>query len=209
MSDEQDIAKATVLTPYGRLSFPNLAQPRAFKKNDTPMYGCTILFPKPEFVKKIREDEEPFSPWGDVAKHDLKLVRELHAARVADEWPNEKKRPKLNNPFKDGDDEKWGGYIGNTFIRMKTKFEPTLIDTRKNEIPADKIEDILYAGCWVRAIVGTYTYNDTGNIGVGFGLQLVQFVRDDEVFSGRTVDLEALEDLPDEDLAPDDLDDLG
>ena len=123
MSDEQNIAKATVLTPYGRLSFPNLAQAREFKKGDNkPMYGCTILFPKPEFVGKAREDGEPFSPWNDAAKHDLKLVRELHAARETDEWPNAKKRPKLNDPFKDGDDEKWGGYIGNIFVRMKTKF---------------------------------------------------------------------------------------
>ncbi len=209
MSDEQNIAKATVLTPYGRLSFANLAQPREFKKGDNkPMFGCSILYPKPEFIGKTRDDGNPFSPWGDAAKHDLKLVKELHDARVLDEWPSEKKRPKLNDPFKDGDDEKWGGYAGHIFIRAKTKFAPTLIDSRKNEIPADKIEDVLYAGCWVRAIVGTYTYEDTGNNGVGFGLQLVQFVRDDEVFSGRSVDLEELEDLPDEDLAPDDLDDL-
>ena len=85
---------------------------------------------------------------------------------------------------------------------------PKLIDARKAEVTGDDIAKVFYPGCWVRAIVNPFDYKNAGNVGVSFGLQAVQFIRDDVSFSGGINAQEAFDDLPDADLAPDDLDDL-
>lgn len=200
--------REVIITPYARLSFPNLAKARAFEGSD-PKFGCALLFPKPENVKSERDDGEPFSPWGDPTKHDLALLHEAVDKHIAETWPNEKKRPKkLVVPFKDGDDEKWDGYAGHFFIRTTSVRQPKLVDVRKKEVSGDEIEKVFYPGAWVRAIVNVFDYNTAGNVGVSFGLQAVQFVRDDKPFTGG-ISADAFDDLPDNDLAPGDLDDLG
>ena len=78
---------------------------------------------------------------------------------------------------------------------------------RKREVTGDDIEKVFYAGCWVRAIVNPFQYSNSGNKGISFGLQGVQFVRDDNPFTGG-VSEDDWDDLPESDLAPEDLDDL-
>lgn len=202
-----DADRQIIVTPYGRLSFPSLAKPRQFKKDDDAKYGAAILFPKAEKVGDNRESGAPVSPWKDASKHDIS-----HLQGVIDEFIENtygKKVPaKLKRPFKDGDDEKWEGYEGHTFIRTTSARPPKLIDERKQEVTGEDIEKLFYPGCWVRAIVNPFAYNTAGNVGVSFGLQALQFVRHDEPFTGGINAQEAFDDLPDEDLAPSDLDDL-
>lgn len=205
MAEERQI----IITPYARLSFPKLAKAEAFKKGDDEKFSASFLFPKAESIGKDRDDDLPFSPWGDFKNHDLSVLEKIIDQYVEDTWPNKKKRPaKLKLPFKDGDDEKWGGYEGHVFIRTSSQRAPKIIDARKNEVTGDDIEKMFYAGCWVRAIVNPFDYSNAGNVGVSFGLQAVQFIRDDEPFSGGINAQEAFDDLPDADLAPADIDDL-
>ena len=203
MSEDREI----IITPYARLSFPRLAEAHAFKSGDSEKFSCSLLFPKVENAKKDREDGNPFSPWGDPSKHDLSHLEQVIENYVNDTWPAKKRPSKLKLPFKDGDEEKWDGYAGHIFIRVSTTRAPKLFDTRRNEITGEDIKKVFYAGAWVRAIVNPFDYNESGNIGVSFGLQGLQFIRDDKEFTGG-VTAESFDDLPDSDLAPDDLDDL-
>lgn len=202
--------RQTIVTPYGRLSFPTLVKARAFKSGDTEKFNASILFPKEENIGEKRDDDKPFSPWGDFAKHDLSALQAVVDEYVSSKWPDPKKRPKkLKLPFKDGDEETWAGYPGHHFIRMSSMYAPTLIRADRSVVTGDDIERIFYPGCWVRAIVNLFDYNNTGNIGVSFGLQGLQFLRDDNTFQGGAIAPDAFDDLPEDDLAPDDLDDLG
>ena len=47
--------REVLMTPYSRLSFPNLGKPRAFRNGDAK-YGAAFLVPKPENIGKTRED---------------------------------------------------------------------------------------------------------------------------------------------------------
>lgn len=194
-----------ILTPYGRLSFPDLAEPRAFEGGE-PKFGAALLFPKAENIGKKRPDDEPFSPWNDASKHDLSEIEKILEEVIASKWPKQVPK-KLRRPLKDGDDETWDGYAGHLFIRSSSKRPPKLIDTRKRPVTGQEIEQVFYPGCWVRAVINPFTYDKAGNVGVSFGLQALQFVRDDNPFVGINMD-EAFDDLPENDLAPDELDGL-
>lgn len=200
--------REVIITPYARLSFPSIAKPRAYESGDQPKFGCALLFPKPAVVGDKRDDGKPVSPWGDADKHDLSELQAKIDEYVENTWPNAKQRPKnLKLPIQDGDDKSWDGYADHFFLRASSIRPPRVIDARKNEVTGDDIEKVFYPGCWVRAVINLFDYSTKGNKGVSAGLQLVQFVRDDDPFTGG-VDPDDLDDLPDEDLAPDDLDDL-
>ena len=62
--------------------------------------------------------------------------------------------------------------------------------------------------------MNVFTYEVQGSKGVTFGLQNIQFLRDDEPFTGRTSGEDDFDELPDEDgsggaAAPDELGDLA
>jgi hypothetical protein len=67
------------------------------------------------------------------------------------------------------------------FATASTKTQPGLMD--RDRTPIMRSEDF-YAGCWARATVTAYGY-DNKSKGVAFGLQNLQKLGDDESFSGR------------------------
>lgn len=160
-----------VMTPKFRASFPCLITPRKRKSNGVEKgeakYSITMLFPKSTDLTGLKAlvHKARVSKWGeDKAK-----------------WPKE-----LKMPFLDGDSEKyssWEGYKGHWFVRASTKMKPGVIDRDKTEILT---EDVLYAGCYARATVNAFPYDQDGNRGVAFGIQNVQKLEDGTPFSGRT-----------------------
>lgn len=197
------------VTAYGRLSFPKLSRAEAFKAGDAEKFSAALLFPKEEIVEDKRDDGTPNSPWGRFECHDTQpiqdLIDEFLAAKFGKKIPK-----KLKLPLKDGDDEDWDGYSGHMFIRTTANANrpPRLLSLSREEVTGSDIDKVFYPGCWVRAIVNPFSYKVKGNEGISLGLQLLQFVRDDTPFTGVAPGADALPDLPEEDLAPDDLDDL-
>jgi len=152
-----------VMSPEFRVSFPALFKPVAFQNQD-PKYSVTMLIPKSADISKLRA---------------------LAAEAVNEKWPDKNKRPKvLKHPFRDGDSEKpdIDGYAGHWFIKASSKMQPGLIDQNLQPIIA---EEEFYAGCYARATVTAYAYDNVGQ-GVAFGLQNVQKLRDGAPFGGRT-----------------------
>jgi len=101
--------------------------------------------------------------------------------------------------FRDGDEKSdLEGYPGNIFVTASNKNKPQVIDQRKNHLTS---EEAFYAGCYARASVIAFAYDNKGNKGVSFSLQNLQKVGDGESFTGRKAaqdEFDAVEDDSDD-----------
>ena len=162
-------------TPEFRVSFPAVFKPTAFEGAE-PKYSVTMLFDK---------------------RTDISALKALAKAALIKKWPDPASRPTTmrNPPFRDGDKEKpdVAGYANTIFVRASSKIRPGIVDAGRNAI-LDETD--FYAGCYARATLVAYGYDQKGNKGVAFGLQNIQKLRDGEAFSGRAKaedDFEAVE----------------
>jgi hypothetical protein len=156
----------TCVTPEFRVSFPVLFKPKAFK-NNAPKFSLVMLFDK---------------------KTDLKALKQAVFNAAVEKYGKDKAKwpKKLKMPFRDGDVDKAGvlGYENIIFITATApqEYPPGVVNQRLDPIIN---ESELYAGCYARAQLYAYPYDNTGNIGITFGLNNVQKLRDGEKFSGR------------------------
>lgn len=163
MAKTETISSKKIMTPEFRVSFPNVFQARADFDGQSPKFSIVMLFPKTTDISALK-----------------KLAQEV----ATEKWP--KGLPvNLRNPFRDADKEKpdMDGYAGCIFISAKSKGRPGLVDSQKTPILTP---EEFYAGCYARATVNAFAYDKAGNVGVSFGLQNIQKLRDGEPFSGRT-----------------------
>ncbi len=189
-----------IVTPYGRVSYPNLDEPREYDGDSK--FQVTLLFPKKETV-------ETLSPWGDFAKHDIDFMRQIAKAMAASEYPNGLPK-KFKFPFSDGDDAEWDGYEGNWFIRFNSQKRPGAVTVAQKPIGLVDVANTFYPGCWARVIANPYCY-DNKQRGFNFGLRHVQFIADGEPFGDDPDPVKAFDSfdkIPEEDVAPADLGDL-
>ena len=164
-----------VTTPEFRVSFPAVFTPQAFEGQEAK-YSIVMLFDK---------------------STDLSALKKLALKAIEAKWPDATKRPKgLRNPFRDGDTEKpdVAGYANCIFVRASTKMKPGVVDQTGKRVIQEE-EGIFYAGCYARAQVSAFAYDQKGNRGVSFSLQHVQLIRDGEPFSGRSRPEDAFEAL--------------
>jgi hypothetical protein len=183
----------TVTTPYFRVSWPNVFKPKKNTLNNKDEYSLTALFPKGA---------------------DLSQIQAAMKSVCAEKWGNDPtKWPKnLRNPLKDQAtltlkekgtdqpliDKKTGKPIlqagceeGAMFINLKSEQRPGLVDSQVQPI-LDQAD--FYPGCWARASLSVFAYDQAGNKGVSFGLMNIQKVKEDEPLAGRT--------KPEQDFAP-------
>ena len=156
-----------VMTPKFRVSFPNVFRPQINKMNPgaEPKYTLTMLFEKDA---------------------DLSALKKAAGDAVIEKWGADKtKWPKnLRNPFRDQGDKEFEGYEpGAIFITATSKQRPGLVDQKLQDIIEEKD---FYPGCYARATVRAFTYDNNGNRGVSFGLQNIQKLADGEPLGGRT-----------------------
>lgn len=165
-----------VMTPVFRVSYPNLLKPKLNDLSKKMQYSVVALFKKGEDLSKLR------------AAAQAAIVAKWGADK--NKWPD-----KLRSPFRDQaerakKDPETGkrslpqGYEeGAIFLTLNSDQRPGLVN--------QKLEDIIdesdfYAGCYARATVRAFAYDQKGNRGVSFGLQNVQKFADGESLSGRT-----------------------
>ncbi len=198
MADEKPNSR--IVTPYGRVSYPNLDEPRDYEGDSK--FQVTLLFPKEEMIDKL-------SPWGDYAKHDLIMLRKIAKTTAAETYPNGLPK-KFRFPISDGDDAEWDGYEGNWYIRFNSKKRPGAVTVSKKTVELVDVANTFYPGCWARVIANPYCYDNVGK-GFNFGLRHVQFIADGEPFGEDPDPVKAFDnfaDIPEEDVAPADLGDL-
>ncbi|TXG77611.1 DUF2815 family protein [Candidatus Dojkabacteria bacterium] len=165
----------SVLTPKFRVSYPSVFKPRKNDLNGKEEFTLTCLFKKGEDLSALKNEVQKVieKKWG------------------ADEalWPKG-----LKLPFRDqGEKAKidpvtrrkilpMGHEEGAIFINLKSTSRPGIVDQNRNDIIA---ESDFYAGCFGRASVSCYAYDQKGNRGVAFGLINLQKLAEGEPLSGR------------------------
>jgi hypothetical protein len=159
------MASENLMTPEFRVSFPYVfrpSKPMAGSNND-PKYTVTMLFPKGA---------------------DLSALKAAAQAAAVEKWGAGKLPKGLRSPFRDQGEKDFAGYEeGAVFVTATSKQRPGLVDQRVVEILEEKD---FYPGCYARATVRAFAYDNAGNRGVAFGLQNVQKTRDGEPLGGAT-----------------------
>ena len=161
-----------VRTGEFRVSYPSVFEANVFPGQE-PKYSITMLFPKKQGVKELLTAAQAAAEekWGP------KYTAILNKIKGTKNWP-----------FHDGDTEKVGqeNYEGMVYVKASSKKAPVVLDQQKRLI---SIEDgnfkSFYAGCYAKAVVIAYTYDNTFGQGLGFSLQALQKQRDGEPFSTR------------------------
>lgn len=164
--------KATfVVTGRVRFSYPHLFQPHSNIQGQEPRYSLTILIPKSDTATK--------------AKIDAACAAAVQEG-IANRW-NGVQPPQLRLPVQDGDGVRQNGEAfgqeckGHWVINTSSKQPPQVVDASGNPI---MVATDVYGGCYGRASINFFAYNNTGNRGVGAGLGNVQKLEDGEPLGG-------------------------
>jgi hypothetical protein len=188
-----------LLTPKFRVSFPSVFE-KASYNNGTPRYSVVGLF----FPKQFTEADT--AKWaaikkklGEVCveffKKDIKTMKEDRSFKI---------------PFHKGSEKTYQGYGDPDmvfFSMANSKRRPQILDAKGNPITSENAEEF-YAGCWARASVNPYAFNNIGK-GLAIGLGNIQKLGDDDSFEGFTSAEDDFGDDPAEGFSTDDEDDLG
>lgn len=185
---------SNLITPEAILSYPQLFEPKP-NMQGTLEYSCTLVFESDSDLNELVE-----------------AAQKAGEERFGGKFKDLVAKGQARMPFKDGE-ENYGS--GTTFIRVKSKAAPGLVDRYADASGKPRTisdPDELYPGARVRASLRPYAYDANGNKGVAFGLNNLQKLGDGQRIDGRkpaTSEFEALESAAaDMDGTSGDLDDL-
>jgi hypothetical protein len=164
-----------MITTLVRFSYLNAYEPKATPSGDLK-YSVSILIPK--------EDEA-----------GIKAIHAHINAAVQKGIDNNKftqaQVKSIRLPIRDGDAEFESGdrgpeYKGCFFINATSKNKPGCVKAQKDSPPVPVFDpDDFYSGCYGRADVNFFPYNQAGNRGVGVGLNNLMMVKEGERLDGR------------------------
>lgn len=170
------IQETKVITGKCRLSYVHVFEAFSYSDKQEPKFSVMLLIPKT----------------------DKRTYNKLRAAeKIAAENGKDKKfggtiPKKLKSIIKDGDgvndeDEEYAEKnperAGHWFMTVSSWTKPSVVDQQTNLI-TDSTE--VYSGCYARASINAYAYNQEGNKGITFGLNHIQKMSDGEPLGGRS-----------------------
>lgn len=153
-----------------RLSFPSLFQTAQFAGDDTGKYEATFVLDKVEHAEVIKSIET------QIANLSKELKSKLAADKIC---------------LKDGDELDRPEFQGKMTIKASTKRRPLVVNRDKSPITED--DNIVYAGCYVNAIVTLWPQNNNFGKRINAQLDGVQFNRDGEPFGDAGLGVEAFD----------------
>ena len=166
-----------ILIPNARLSFPSLFKKTSFQGTGAnEKFEATFLFPKT----------------------DKKTYKALIDA--IEECKTEAKLGKLSPQkicIKDGDESEYDGYEGMWSVKATNSKRPTVLN--RDKTPLTEEDEVIYAGCYVDAIVAPWAQDNEFGKRVNANLLGVRFVKDGEPFGDAVVaSADDFDDLEDE-----------
>jgi len=161
----------TIKIASARLSFPSLFNMATFGGESTGKYEATFILDKKEHAATIKELQAAID----------KLSKEELKGKVAAD--------KLC--LKDGDETERAEFAGKYTIKASTKKRPLVINRDKS--PIAEGDNIVYAGCYVNAIISLWAQNNQYGKRINAQLDGVQFVRDGDPFGDGAVGVEAFD----------------
>ena len=162
-----------MITGVFRASYAHVFQPQAPKGDGEPKYQITMLFAKSDQASY----QAICAAMNQALEDGVQKVFGGHKPA----------RPKM--PLYDGDGvmdngEPFGEECrGCWVVRASSKVRPSVVD---QDIQPILDPNGLYSGCYARASVNFFAFNQNGNRGVGCGLNNIQKIADGEPLSGRT-----------------------
>jgi hypothetical protein len=211
---------ARIITPEAIASYPNIFHPQPVSAEDAaqgkkPKYGVALVFPADADLKSLKQTaiKAAQDRWGDKLK-GAKMVTLETQHGPATFLQAGKLRVRL--PWRDQEDviADKGYPAGSTLINVRSDRKPGVVNTipdpnngGKPTVVTD--EAAIYPGVIIRASLSAFTYDNSGNSGVTYGLENVQIVRDGDRLDGganatdefaadenAVADLSDLEDTP-------------
>lgn len=162
-----DNSKTKVITGKVRFSYLNAFEPKSINGGDEK-YSVSLIIPKTD-TKTI-----------DHIKAAIEQAKQDGKAKFGGRVPANIKLPLRDGDIDRPDDE---AYKDSYFINANSKDRPGIVD--KNVKPIlDQNE--LYSGCYGRASIIFYAFNQNGNKGIACGLQNLQKLSDGDPLSGHS-----------------------
>lgn len=156
-----------VVTGKVRFSYANIWEPKSINGSEEK-YSVSLIIPKSD-VKTIEEIQ--------VAMEEAKKEG---IAKFGGKIPANLKLPLRDGDVDRPDDE---AYQGCYFINANSKDKPQIVDKKVKPI-LDPNE--VYSGCYGRASINFYAFNQNGNRGIACGLGNLQKLEDGEPLSGHS-----------------------
>jgi len=156
-----------VITGKVRFSYANIWEPKSINGGDEK-YSVSLIIPKSE-TNTIAE-----------IKAAIEAAKQEGKAKFGGKVPASLKLPLRDGDIDRPDDE---AYINCYFVNANSKDRPQVVD--KNVKPILD-QDEVYSGCYGRASITFYAFNQNGNKGVACGLQNLQKLSEGEPLSGRS-----------------------
>lgn len=159
----------SMTTGMVRFSYPFVFRPQqnTLRPNDPPTYNVDILIPKSDQVTINNYN----NMIGQFIQANLATLGSAQGLKL---------------PLKDGDQKGDPNYTGHWYINLKSRFKPAIVDANMQEILD---ENDFYAGCYGRANLSFYAYNNTGNRGVSANLLALQKLQEGDRLAGPAVDV--------------------
>lgn len=159
--------KTKVVTGMVRFSYANVWEPKSINGSDEK-YSVSLIIPKTD-KKTIAQIEAAI----EAAKQEGK-------AKFGGKIPANLKLPLRNGDVDRSEDE---AYKNSYFVNANSKERPGIVDKSVKPI-LDQSE--FYSGCYGRASISFYAFNQNGNKGIAVGLQNLQKLLDGEPLSARS-----------------------
>ena len=157
-----------VITGKVRFSYAHVFEPVAMAESQDAKYQVSILIPKSD-LKTLEKIEKAIEAAKVVGKDKISK--------------NGKIMPGLKMPLRDGDEDRPDNpeYADCMFINCSSKIKPGIVDKDLNPIMS---QDEFYSGCYGRASINFYAFNNAGNRGIACGLNNLQKLADGEPLAG-------------------------
>lgn len=166
-----------VVTGKVRFSFVNVFEAKAFGENQEAKYSVMLLIPKSDIgtVNRMKKAIDAAAAKGLATKFNGKMPAVLKTT--------------LKDADKDTDQDgellskKWDYTAGHYIINVSSRNQPQIVDAQLNPIinPTE-----FYSGCYGRASINFFAYNNNGNKGISAGLNNLQKLEDGDPLGGIT-----------------------
>lgn len=156
-----------VVTSKVRFSYANVWEPKSINGGDEK-YSVSLIIPKSD--KKTIAD----------IKVAIEQAKKDGVSKFGGKAPTNLKLPLRDGDVDRADDE---AYKDSYFINANSKDRPGIVDKNVKTI-LDPNE--FYSGCYGRASIIFFAFNQNGNKGIACGLQNLQKLSDGEPLSGRS-----------------------
>ena len=179
-----DVGSVRLVTPPGRLSYPNLIVPAENRFNQKMEYSTTLFF-----RKEGRKTEQFKKLWKTTL---IYAVNELGAKAVGKK--DDKPDPRFAHPgLIDGDKTDKENQRGLILIRAKASQDrpPRVLGPDGSELKADE-QHLVYAGANAALLLGLYFWQFQSGMGVSFNLRGVKLLGGgDSITGGESISAEA------------------